>query len=69
MSKPTIIGSDNGLAFGWHQAVIWTIDRILLIRTLGTNHWNLKQNSYIFIQENVLQNIVWEMVVIFSASM
>ena len=35
------IGSDNGLSPGWCQAMIWF-------------QWNLKQNSYIFIQENHL---------------
>ena len=29
--------SDNGLSPGRHQAIIWTNDGILLIRTLGTN--------------------------------
>ena len=33
----TIIGSDNGLSPGRHQAIIWTNDGILLIGTLGTN--------------------------------
>ena len=33
----TIIGSDNGLSPGWHQAIIWTNDGILLIRLVGTN--------------------------------
>ena len=33
----TIIGSDNGLAPGRRQAIIWTNDGILLIRPLGTN--------------------------------
>ena len=33
----TIIGSDNGLSPGRHQAIIWTNAGILLIRTLGTN--------------------------------
>ena len=36
-SKLTIIGSDNGLSPGRHQAIIWTNAGILLIRTLGTN--------------------------------
>ena len=35
--KLTIIGSDNGLLHGWHQAIIWTNAGILLIRTFGTN--------------------------------
>ena len=37
VSKLTIIGPDNGLAPGRHQAIIWTNYRMLLIRTLGTN--------------------------------
>ena len=37
VSKLTIIGSDNGLAPGRRQAIIWTNAAILLIRTLGTN--------------------------------
>ena len=37
VSKLTTIGSDNGLSPGRHQAIIWTNDGILLIRTLGTN--------------------------------
>ena len=35
--KLTIIGPDNGLASGRHQAIICTNAGILLIRTLGTN--------------------------------
>ena len=37
VSKFTIIGSDNGLSPGRHQALIWTNARILLIGPLGTN--------------------------------
>ena len=37
VSKLTIIGSDNGLSPGRRQAIVWTNDGILLIRTLGTN--------------------------------
>ena len=37
ISKLTIIGSDNGLSPGRHQAIIWTNARILLIGPLGTN--------------------------------
>ena len=33
----TIIGSDNGLSPGRHQAIIWTSAGILLIGPLGTN--------------------------------
>ena len=37
VNKLAIIGSDNGLLPGWHQAIIWTNDGILLTGTLGTN--------------------------------
>ena len=36
VSKVAIIGSDNGLSPGLHQAIIWTNDAILLIGPLGT---------------------------------
>ena len=35
--KLNIIGSDNGLSPGRHQAIIWTNTGILLIGPLGTN--------------------------------
>ena len=35
--KLIIIGSDNGLSPGWHQAIIWTYAGILLIWNLQTN--------------------------------
>ena len=35
--KFSIIGSDNGLAPGWRQAIVGTNEGILLIRPLGTN--------------------------------
>ena len=37
MRQLTVIGSDNGLAPGRRQAIIWTNVGILLIQTLGTN--------------------------------
>ena len=37
VSELPIIGSDNGLSPGRRQAIIWTNDGILLIRTLGRN--------------------------------
>ena len=37
ISKPTIIGSDNGLSPGRRQTIIWTNAGILLIGALGTN--------------------------------
>ena len=62
ISKLTSIGSDNGLLPGQHQAMIWTNVRILLIWTLGTKFSEiLKRNSYIFIEENAFENVVWKM--------
>ena len=37
VSKLNIIGSDNGLSPGRHQAIIWTNAGMLLICPLGTN--------------------------------
>ena len=37
ISNLTIIGSDNGLLPGRHQAIIWTNAGILLIDPLGSN--------------------------------
>ena len=37
VGKLTIIGSDNGLSPGRHQAIIWTSAGTLLIGSLGTN--------------------------------
>ena len=37
VSKLPIIGSDNGLAPGRRQTIIWTKDGLLLIGPLGTN--------------------------------
>ena len=49
----TIIGSDNGLSPGRHQAIFWTNARILFIEPLGTNFSEvLIENSNIFIHEN-----------------
>ena len=36
VGKQTIIGSDNGLASGWRQVIIWTNAKIMLIGPLGT---------------------------------
>ena len=62
----TIIGSDNGLSPGRRQAIIWINAGILLFDPYEKVHWNVYQNSYIFIQENACENIVCEMVVILS---
>ena len=67
ISNLTIIGSDNGLSPGRCQAIIWTNAGILLIGPLGTHLSEiLIGNSYIFIQENVFENVVCQMAVILS---
>ena len=38
VGKLTIIGSDNGLSPGRHQAIIWTNAGILLTGPLETNY-------------------------------
>ena len=62
VSKIGNIGSDNGLSPGRRQAIIWCNAEILLIGPLG--QWNLNLNSWIFIQENAFENVVWKMAVI-----
>ena len=48
VSKLTIIGSDNGLAPDRRQAIIWTNAGILLIRTLGTNFSEIRDEIHSF---------------------
>ena len=68
VSKLTIIILDNGLSPGRRQSIIWTNAGILLIRPLEKKNvqWNLNQNSYIFIQENAFEIVVWKMSAILS---
>ena len=63
-----IIGSDNGLLPGQHQAIIWTNVGILLIGPLGTNFNEIliNQNSYILIFKNPYEYAVWKMVAMLS---
>ena len=61
VSEVTIIVSDNGFSPGWHQAMIWTNDEILLIWPIVTNK-NFKRN--IFIQENAFERDVCKMATI-----
>ena len=63
-----IIGSDNGLSPGRRQGIIWTNVGLLLIEPLGTLQWNFNRNSYIFIQENTIENVVCEKASILSRS-
>ena len=63
ISKLTIIGSDNGLLPGWHQAndylnQWWNIINLTLSNKC---QWNINCISYIFIQENAFENVIYEM--------
>ena len=65
--KLTIIGSDNGLARGRRQAIIWTNADLLLSGPFGNKfQWNFIENSKLFIQENAFENVVCEMAAILS---
>ena len=67
VSKLTFIGSDNGLSPGRRQAIIWTnATNIIKLNLRNKLQWNLKRNSYIFIQENAFENVVCEMAAILS---
>ena len=48
VSKQTIIGSDNGLAPGRRQAIIWTDAGILLIETLGKKFCEIVSEIYTY---------------------
>ena len=61
VSKLTIIASDNGLAPGGRQAIIWNNAGILSIGLWGTNFSNFNRSSDIFFQENALEGVVCEM--------
>ena len=62
-----IIGSDNCLLPGRHQAIIWTGAGILLTGPSGIDFNEIfNQNSYIFILENLFENVVWKMAAILS---
>ena len=50
--KLTVIGSDNGLSPGRHQAIIWINAEMC---------WKNYRNSHIFIEENTSKNVVCEM--------
>ena len=55
----TIIGSENGLLPGRHQAIIWTNDGILLIGPLVANFSEILVELYIyFIPENAFENVL-----------
>ena len=49
VNKLTIIGSDNGLSPGRRQAIIWTNDGILLIRTFRTHFSEIVSEIHTFL--------------------
>ena len=56
----TVIGSDNSLSPGRRHAIIWTDAGILLIGPSETDFNEiLIKKSYIFIQENLFENVPW----------
>ena len=70
--KLSIIDSDNGFSPGRRQAFIWTIAGIFLIlnsKLRKKPQWNLKSNSYIFIQENAFDNVIYEMAALFFSAL
>ena len=48
INKLAIIGSDNSLSPGRHQAIIWTNAGILLIEPPGTNFSEIEIEMYTF---------------------
>ena len=68
VDKLAIIGSDNGLLPGQHQAIIWSNVGILLIGPLGTNfsEFNFNNDSNILIQENAFESAICKIMVILS---
>ena len=54
-----IIGSDNCLSPGRRHAIIWTDAGILLIGPSETDFNEILIKSYIFIQENLFENVPW----------
>ena len=72
VSNLNIFGSDNGLSPDRRQAEPshylnqrWNIVNLNLRNKL---QWNLKWNSYIFIQDNAFENVVCDMAAILSRS-
>ena len=61
ISKLTILGSDNGLAPSHYLNQGWNIVNWIL---RSKPQWNLNRNSYISIQENVFENVIWKVAAI-----
>ena len=52
ISKLSFTGSDYGLSLAQHQAIIWTNDGILSIRTVGTNSSEILSEIHHFHSRN-----------------
>ena len=63
VNKQTIIGSDNSLSPGRHQAILWTNGGLLWIGPLGTS---VNEVSCIFIRENAFEYVVCKTALILS---
>ena len=68
ITELTIICSDNGLSPDRRQVIIWTNVEVLLTGLLETNFSEILIAilTYIFIQENVFDSVVFEMAAILS---
>ena len=53
------IVSRKGLLSAWYQTITWTNADFLSNVPPGTNfEWNFSQNTNIFIQENIFENVI-----------
>ena len=68
VSNLTIIGSDNGLAPGWHQTIIWTDAGMLLIGPLGTKFSEILIKIHIFSLKKMYFKILSAKMAILSQS-
>ena len=67
ISKIIIIGSDDGLSPGRHQAIIWTIAGIFSLGPLGTKFSGILIKIHTFsLQKNAFENVFWKMAAILS---
>ena len=67
VSTLTIMGSDNGLSPGCHQAIIWTKCRNIVNWILRNKlQWNVYRNLYICVQENAFEIVVMKLTAILS---
>ena len=65
-SKLTIIGSNNGLSPGRRPGYLNQCWNIVNWTHGNKVQWNFNWSSYIFIQQNSFENVVWKMAAILS---